>query len=73
MDFVVDEMGNCWASDDEVRTEPVLPHPELEGARQKCPRGLHYVYRVRLGPATVGNEAFEWRCACGETYPSWHH
>ncbi|MCB9663316.1 MAG: hypothetical protein H6732_04330 [Alphaproteobacteria bacterium] len=68
MDFVVDEMGNCWASDDDRRTEPVLPHPELEGARQRCPKGLHYVYRVKLS-----EQDFEWRCACGQTYPGWHH
>lgn len=68
MGIVVDEMGNCWDPDDDVRTEPVMPHPELEGRKQKCPKGLHYVYRVRLA-----QDRFEWRCACGEALPDWHH
>ena len=68
MAMEVDEMGNCWAVGDTERTEPVEPHPELDGAKAKCPSGKHYRYRVRLSESE-----FQWRCACGEVFEDFHH
>lgn len=68
MDFVVDEMGNCWAPDDTEHTHPVLPHPELEGNKQTCPECGAYVFRVKLS-----DDTFEWRCSCGKVLDGWHH
>lgn len=68
MDIVVDEMGNCWADDDDEHVEPVMPHPELEGAQQRCPCHGKFVFRVR-----VGHDRFEWRCPGGNVLEDWHH
>lgn len=69
MDIEVDEMGNCWATDDEEKKFPVMPHPELEAGKARCPcAASEYVFRVKLG-----NDRFEWRCGCGKTFPGLHH
>ncbi len=68
----VDEMGNCWAKDDLEHKEPIMAHPELDEADARCPVCNRYIFRVKLG-GMLGNERFEWRCSCGETFPGFHH
>lgn len=66
--FEVDEMGNCWAVGDDERKTPVLPHPELEGDRARCPSCGAYVWREKR------RDGFNWRCgACGWEDAHWHH
>lgn len=72
MSIVVDEMGNIWNRDDTERKRPAMPHPELEGDQARCPCKEAYIYRVKTG-GSLGHETFEWRCACGRTFPGFHH
>lgn len=68
MGIKVDQWGNVWDEDDTERTKPAWPHPELETEKQKCGCAEFYVYRT-----TTPRQEFEWRCACGKTYPGLHH
>jgi len=70
--FVVDEMGNCWAEDDTERKTPMMPHPELEGDRAKCPECGAYVWREKTSDRNFGT--FTWKCGnCGWEDDTWHH
>jgi hypothetical protein len=73
MGIKVDTWGNVWDEDDTEKLRPAWPHPELDEDKARCPCKEAYVFRVRKpGGDPMGGD-FEWRCACGKTFPGLHH
>ena len=57
--MIVDNWGNCWDPDDEVRNQPVMAHPELSPKQAVCSTCGGFFFRVKKP------RGFEWHCQCG--------